>query len=531
VIVTKPFSCFQSTPYKDKVARFIGPKGHKCLLLSEKFFASPIYKSWVLMQHGPDHELKKFRAELYAEEDDQDTLAFRLNLEKEKEYTEFLAAKGVIKQIPKWRENVSTAARIAANAALAGFTAPISLPAGAVGIATRAATQNRMNDVTCLQPTTTHAWDGEAHLKIFQSNIACTEFNIMDRHNLVPKTKSRVKNWARHLLRVDADIICLQEAFDFYHILPKIGETLRENGYYVMLTTKRAEVFGMTGGLMLAVRLGEVSYVGYEEYTDRVSLDKRAAKGVLAATIQLNDETKICVATTHMQAGYPKGWTVDDKIALKAAQFQRARRFIQNFVADQDMSDIFLIGDFNDSRFTQLNEESLDQVILDPEYSAIVDGLLRPKENENGFKDLTVPNVDDSFSTYLEKEAEFDPDAVNEERGIPKGTCFNTAATSYHYFVDLVSHLVADETGLSPNKVKKMVKKQLAGKCYLAKIDEVIKELQRNMYVKSNAVDHITMMESDTTIFSPVGYAYGVKIYNHDTDHVSLLMEIKPHLH
>jgi len=293
----------------------------------------------------------------------------------------------------------------------------------------------------------------------------------------------------------------------------------------------------MSGGLLLATRLGEMSYVGYEEYKERVSVDKRAAKGVLAATIQLNDDVTICVTTTHMQAGFPKGWSVEDQINLKTAQFHQARQFINRFVADHDVRDIFFLGDFNDSRFKQLNGKSLDAVILNPDYDAMIDGFLRPTLYQNGFKDLTVPNVDDTFKTYLKREVEFDPIESNEERGIPKGTCFNTAASSYQYFIELVAFKVADATDLSAKRATKMVKKRLAGKTlkkseYTETIDEIIDEVKVGVYKKSAAVDQVGFMEGEDNVFSEVDYDYHATPFvgktGFLTDHLSLFVTLKP---
>ncbi|NGX58003.1 MAG: hypothetical protein K940chlam3_00904 [Chlamydiae bacterium] len=530
-----PFDSFSSEIYDRKISKVAGFCEHKTLRLAEKF-ALRLVKTYDSVFHqGPNVERKKFRAELFPETlSDINEVDFYFDIENERAYTKLLEREGVIQDRKSWKDKVELVANVAGNCAFLAATSPISISLGAIGMGLRCYVQNHMHAITCLKPHVVKVWEEGEDLDIFTSNVALTEFQIMDYINGVSDTKARVKEWVRKLAELDADVICLQEAFDVDEIYPIIAKELKALGYCVVMVTKRAQVLGMTAGLLLASRY-QITDVGFHEYTDLMGLDKRSRKGVLAAMIQLNEDTNICVATTHMQAAYPKG-THEERVEWKTQQFYQARHFINRFIEESDVRDVFFVGDFNASRFDL--GLKLDEAITKYSYPAIVNGILKPTTYQQGFKDLTYPDRPYNFEEYLDHETKFNHHKPsNNETGSSKGSCCDTSATSYHYFVDIVTLKVARQVIYSTRNVRKLVEKRLSGKDLKSKhltkiIDHEIENLKKTMYIKPNVVDHVTLMDYDDNVFDETGYEYEIiHIVGKTgplTDHASLKVKLHP---
>jgi hypothetical protein len=516
--IIQPFSTLDSRIYRWPA---LGRAAGRLMQFSE-FFGLKLVKTCDWLAHGFKSEERKFQAELLNQgEEDCD---FHRDLSKEKKYLKALIDAGIVKERITAEDHLARDGKIALNSAFLALTSPVSIPGAAAALGLRALLQNQMNPLVALAPNSYKVWNDEAPLSLFTANIAGTEFRIMDYINGVSATKPRVVEWGHFLSDLMPDVICLQEAFDVDTVYDHIAKRLQDEGYYVVMTAKRAETLGMTAGLLLASRY-PIESVGFHEYTDGMGVDKRAAKGVLTARIALNEDVSICVATTHMQSGYPRG-SLEDHVQWKKEQFDQATNFIAEFNESADVCDVFLIGDFNDGRFDQ---KGIAKVDGNYQYPSIVEGLLN-----KGIKDLTVPNRNDTFGDYYEHETDFDRhDPANVETGCAKGTCFNTAAPSYRHFVDLVALQVKKKVELPMKVLKRDVKLRLRGisignERLAKKIDDRIQKLRQSMYVKTCVVDHVCLFNRADNVFDAAGYDYEVITRPDLTDHRNLLLILYP---
>ena len=268
----------------------IAKAAYKLLGFSE-FFGLKFVKTCDWLAHGFKTEERKFQAQLLHPE--KTKCDFRRDLEQEKRYLKQLIDAGIVKERITFKDHLTLDAKIALNTSFLAVTSPVSIPAAATAIGLRTYLQGRMHPLTALTPTSHKVWDGEP-FTLLDANMAGTEFRIMDYLNGVPPTKERVKKWIRLLLQEDPDVICLQEAFDIDDIYQYIAKGLQEEGFYVVMTTKRVGVIGMTAGLLLASRY-PIEDVGFVKYPHPMGDDKYAAKGVLTARIALNEDVLITV--------------------------------------------------------------------------------------------------------------------------------------------------------------------------------------------------------------------------------------------
>lgn len=502
---TAPFGHYPSSMYKHGLSRWAGAWEAKAISFSEKYGALPLYQAYTWAREGKNAKVKRFEAFLMPHSSEEGAADFTLDLSQERAYGEQLIRAGVIKKKSRWKERVSTACSIAKKCGVAAGMAPLTLPSGALGIGLRYAVQNEMNTITALRPKEMLGWDGD-NMRILTANVAMTEFKIMDFIDGVSPTRPRVASWFEVLKQIQPEVIFLQEAFDVDAIVPKAKE-LRDEGYFVLITTKRAEVLGMTPGLLMATKFPMIE-VGFMPFNHLKGWDKRAGKGVLAATVSLGEERIICLATSHMQAGYPQGMTLKEKINNKTAEFHQMRRFLSRFLSDSPAYDVFFGGDFNVSRF---ENDGIEDVVTCDLYPAMENGLLRPTEHHPGFKDLTVPDTSETFETYLEHELDFPPNPAYEELGEAEGTCFNTASLSYHYFIPLCVLQVAEQLGLDEKESRKLVKKHLSNRpiedeSLADSVGAIISEVAQNTYIKGNTVDHLAFEVNEHSYFSEIDY-------------------------
>lgn len=528
-----PFDAFSSEIYDSKISKIAGACEHKTLRFAEKF-ALKLLKTYDSVRFGAHANEKEFRKKLFSERHfESPDVDFTLDLSAEDAYTELLLKEGIISDRATFIDKASLAAKAVQNSIFLATTVPISLTAGAAALGLRYYVQGHMHSITCLNTLEFKIWDEDEPLRIFTSNAALTEFQIMDYLNGVSDTKVRAKEWGRKLSRIDADVICLQEAFDVDALYP-VAKDLNALAWSVGMVAKRKQVFGMTGGLLIASRY-EITKIGFHEYTDLRGIDKRTRKGVLAIVVRLNKMASICIATTHMQAGFPSG-TEEEHIEWRTQEFHQARHFLNRFITHTNVRDVFFVGDFNCSRFDRGGQ--LDQAVTNGSYPAIVNGLLRPIFYQEGFKDLTVPDRAVDFENSLFKQTHFDHhDPKSNESGQARGSCCDTSAASYHYFVDIVVLEVKRRVVYSTKVVKKMVKKRLAGEDLRSKmmeeiIDCEIKQLKKTMYMKPNVVDHIALREDKENYFDATNYkskrTVEVGPKGPLTDHASFFLKIYP---
>lgn len=497
--IIQPFSSVSPYIYSSPLASYVGAYEHGALRIAEYFGLKLLQTcNAAHLLFGAVSVQEQFRNALENPPPVSAKTAFLLDIEPEIGFIKLLEKAGIIDDQKTLIKTAKIIAKIACTLLLITITSPFSLTLALTALLARCFVQNRMNDLTRLDSQTAAVWDGASPLSLFTCNVALTEFDIMDYINGVSNTHKRAPECADFLSETSADVICLQEAFDVDTIYPSIAKTLQEKGYFVVMTSKRQEVFGMTSGLLLASKFPIVD-VGFTEYTNRAGIDARAKKGVLAATLKLNDEKTICVATTHMQAGYP-GASQAAKAEGRVIQFHHARKFIKELTDQKPVQDVFLLGDFNIGRFGGLQ---CNQAAFKQDYQGEIKGLLEPSEFDSGFKDLTVPDQSYSFSDCLAHQSNFDTKSdASQETGTSRGSSLDTTATSYVHLKTLLA------------------------------IDPEPSTVLQRAWRKPNVCDHVAFMKKETTIFKETGYDYQISYpvgpSGFLSDHVALQVSLLP---
>jgi len=520
--------------YTNCVAKAVGALEHQVLQIAEIFSVMLINNLQACATiFGYVYPQEAFRRSLFSSNGQGSAYSYKMDVSYEKRVINELRQAGIIDAKKTIFQCACKIVKVSLQLTFLVITAPLSLTLALSGLVMRAFVQNQMNPLTALVPEKKVApWDRVQPLSICTFNGACTEFATMDKINGVSDTHVRAQEIADFLERTGADIYCLQEFFDVDTLYPVVAKLLQEKGYYVVLTSKRQEVFGMTGGLFLASKY-PITNVSFHEYTNRVGIDARTKKGVLGVAIALNDKTTICVANTHMQAGYPDP---AQKISGRVVQFHEARALLQALMKKSGANDLFLAGDFNIGRYAT---PALDHAQFKDDYQGVVEGLLPQSDIDPGYKDLTKCNVGDTFETYLEKESHFDTNmAKNNETEEEKGTAFNTAATSYIYVKDILFLELQKALKFPPEVLKQMIddrlaKKELNNPPAQTAIDAAISAYTKNAYRKAAVCDHVAFMKNAKSVFRETKYDYepifAIGPSGALSDHMALKVTLKPH--
>lgn len=345
-----------------------------------------------------------------------------------------------------------------------------------------------------------------SRLRVMTLNVALTEFEIMNEINGMPTTHARLGGLAGVLAAQDADVVCLQEAFDVGRLRGAVFEPMQARGYDVLVQARRARYFGMSSGLALLSRHAVV-LAGFHPFAERRGHDALARKGCLAAVLRLRgDPRHILVATTHVQAGF----TVTDEEAvggaakdavratLRGSHLRQCREFCAAMVARAEsegiaVADVVLCGDLNTSIFDRM-ERPFAGVSYD--WELVQSRLVLPLPDAPalfGFKDLTVPARDLPFAAARVPLAHDpytlagDAAVAVSEAGENRGTsvrCESTVAI----FLPEVLRLEARERGVTE--------------------DALLPELLDLMYVEPAVLDHVLLADRPNNVFSEVGYEY-----------------------
>lgn len=475
--IVQSFLATSPHAYTTPLAHSLGNFEHKALRYAE-FFGLKVCQAYSDITYllGAVSAQEQFRQMIASQTPPGAQTAFTVDISHEVTYIDRLIKDGVIQNKRSLFTLAHKIARITYTIFFLVVTSPISITLALSGLIARSFVQNKMQSLTKLTASTATfppIWNKTAPLSLFTCNVALTEFAIMDYINGVQETHLRAPQLAQFLTESGADVICLQEAFDSTTVRKTIAKTLQQAGYYIIMTPARQEVFGMSAGLLLASKY-PIKDVGFLEFSDREGIDARTKKGVLAATVALSENCSVCIATTHMQAGY-SGQSEQAHIEGRVNQFNQARTFIDAFCLNKTISDTFLAGDFNIGRFRALQ---VNQAAFKEDYQGEVIGLLQPSESSAGFKDLTVPDSPYSFSEYEPHQSNFDKQsALSQETGIDKGTSFDTSATSYIYLQPLLERFAQDT-------------------------------VVANAYRKPSVCDHIAFKNDPNSLFSETEYRY-----------------------
>lgn len=205
------------------------------------------------------------------------------------------------------------------------------------------------------------------HLKVMSYNVAALAPFIAQRNGLKPALE-RLEEIASEILEGDADVTCLQEAFD-----PLFSEALvdRVKEKYPYAIANVGPGVGVSSGNLVLSKY-PIKRAEYEEFADHGGAEKTCRKGPLIVTV---DKEGHCVniIATHLNGGAP----IDRKYphgggSCRRAQVDQVRRFAE-FYFEKSPYPTFLAADTNmefDHIRTRL-DGTKEKVEGDPEFRAL----------------------------------------------------------------------------------------------------------------------------------------------------------------
>lgn len=147
-------------------------------------------------------------------------------------------------------------------------------------------------------------------------------FNIWDLPLFFVKhRRERVLSIAEYLVKQNADVICLQEAFDVEHRV-FLAEKLKTHGYYAAYGTHRMrkilflKVFDATGGLLIFSKfpIRSSHFTSFSRYQNSALGEFLAQKGFLETMLE-TPRGLLRVVNTHLHEETP--WFIDKSIRLR----------------------------------------------------------------------------------------------------------------------------------------------------------------------------------------------------------------------
>jgi endonuclease/exonuclease/phosphatase family metal-dependent hydrolase len=194
-------------------------------------------------------------------------------------------------------------------------------------------------------------------------------FNIWDLHvgfGLVKDRESRFKGIIKKILELDADIICLQEAWDpehrlelRKHLTPKYHTTI-ESG---KIKTRQVlyKKFDATGGLVILSKFPIINweFTPFARYAHTSLIEFAARKGFISATLD-TPTGELQILNTHLNA---------EGIAKKRIRKKQFKLIMDSVTKCRDSAPLIIGGDFN-----------IDRMMSDPFYVKILSGndLIEP---------------------------------------------------------------------------------------------------------------------------------------------------------
>lgn len=199
-------------------------------------------------------------------------------------------------------------------------------------------------------------------------------------HNYVAP-QQRVYNVVQGALDSDADILCMQEMFDNKTVF-KFMELIKEKYPYIIYHTGSSLV-KLGSGLLIASKF-PIENPEYWEHSTKVGTEWLASKGTIGVTIRLNNNQRIPVFNTHLEAG------LDDPVAgvaCRVSQLQDIQTYLKEYCKKYAL--YFLCGDLNiPSRAESCDSIKLKEIIsVNSQDAARIRGTyhkILPGIHENG---------------------------------------------------------------------------------------------------------------------------------------------------
>jgi endonuclease/exonuclease/phosphatase family metal-dependent hydrolase len=224
---------------------------------------------------------------------------------------------------------------------------PYNLTIGLIGFGLHAITTPFRKNVTLVKGNALYHAPNEIKLCSFNTALLPDSVNEIKGqatgghcYSFIPGSlEERVDNIAREIIRVDADIVCLQEVFD-----PRAARLLKErlSAIYPNLAYNvNPKVFYFNSGLMTLSKYS-IHKAKFHEFEAKTGIDTVSGKGFLYVKISLENGQQIVIYNTHMNSdiGALGEWR-DDVDATRDQQLDRmmghARKHPEHI----------LCGDFN----------------------------------------------------------------------------------------------------------------------------------------------------------------------------------------
>jgi exonuclease III len=151
--------------------------------------------------------------------------------------------------------------------------------------------------------------------------------------------QERVEAAAQGAVDSDVDILCVQEMFD-YKAAFQFMESIKEK-YPYMVYHAGPSYIKLGSGLFIASKF-PIENPQYWEHAEKIGTERLSSKGTIAATVRLNDNQRIPIFNTHLEAG------LDDAaqaVPCRVSQLQDIQKHLQEYCNGFDR--YFLCGDMN----------------------------------------------------------------------------------------------------------------------------------------------------------------------------------------
>ncbi len=179
--------------------------------------------------------------------------------------------------------------------------------------------------------------------------------------------KERLNTIVEAIVETDADVVCLQEAFDEDLAESLVGELQKRGHYPYAIYNVGHHAWSLNSGLLMLSKypLENPAFLPHNEAT---GADYFANKGVLAATVVM-PEKKAAIFNIHLNAGFSiLPWVERDMgqvHACRSRQLHACKELIDKYVSQHALKSdsVILSGDFNDRSpwlqgFTRLSCEN-----------------------------------------------------------------------------------------------------------------------------------------------------------------------------
>lgn len=176
-------------------------------------------------------------------------------------------------------------------------------------------------------------------LRIISWNIAALHKYI----NWYNDPRNRISVIIESILQENADIVCLQEVFD-YGIQKYIVDRMEEAGYHIHFSTDKSYVLPKNG-LMTLTRLQIQDRIEVD-YNKSIGMEKWINKGILTTRIRTSLLGTIYIHNTHTQSD-TRFWPRYFSQRCRNYQFSILKQHIANL--DNCFDAQFVAGDMNDN--------------------------------------------------------------------------------------------------------------------------------------------------------------------------------------